>query len=573
MLRCGRSGGSINTESLSQHPGLRSTPMRSPRQRSSLGFRTLSIRVLLAFALALELGLAESPTSEGVDEEVDALVQEFRDLPKAPLCEYTPCNQVSKAWADRRRQISDRFHELGSAAVPQLARMLESSLQGSDHDLPNTILYILDVLSTGPYFSADGKQHEKNDISAALPVLILALDDPHARSRAANGIRVIGPKAAEAVPKLVALLDDANWMVRDDGCNGLRGIDPLPALRRARSDPNPGKRQFAQRAVANIETKCWGVEVSGTDAAAEIHEGSSCDAPPYRDTPAAYKAFVQPYVSFALRPAKRFLQDVCHYKFLSPRSLLPPGWSVEEVDTHGTVALAERRLAKLVKMPERWQQFERGGDSPADLFLCLQPDGSCRQIQATVSTPINSLFECQSLASFLSDGGPPSPQSPEGRFVVPGAGVWYECRSKYLGTWEPQIPYRLDQADAVWMQINASFPFYVDTSSVTLHGDIRRAWFKVASPHHSWRWDDGIKYVAEWDSMWEFRCSSKDLRILGSNWSFEDGSAQQGWVTFEWSPLQFQPGRPEDLAENYLCKLPPKPSLAPKWGWCGFACP
>ena len=39
--------------------------------------------------------------------------------------------------------------------------------------------------------------------------------------------------------------------------------------------------------------------------------------------------------------------------------------------------------------------------------------------------------------------------------------------------------------------------YYVDTSSITFHGDGRRAWFRLTFPHHSQRWDDGIKYVAE----------------------------------------------------------------------------
>jgi HEAT repeat protein len=140
--------------------------------------------------------------------------------------------------------------------------MLKGSLRGSDRDLTNTILWILSNVSS-PYISRDGRQPEKNDISAALPALILALDDPNEGSHAASIIGAIGPKATEVVPRLVAMLDDEN--VRAGACWGLKGIDPLPALRQARSDPNPDKRQFAQRAIAGIETKCsWAHDVSGT---------------------------------------------------------------------------------------------------------------------------------------------------------------------------------------------------------------------------------------------------------------------------------------------------------------------
>src|SRR6185312_12601918 len=102
-------------------------------------------------------------------------------------------------------------------------------LQGLDKDLTSTILWILGSVS-GPYTDRDGKQHEKNDISAALPAFVLALDDPNARTWAASGIGAMGPKAAEAVAKLVALLGDENLEVRASACTGLRGIDPLPAL-------------------------------------------------------------------------------------------------------------------------------------------------------------------------------------------------------------------------------------------------------------------------------------------------------------------------------------------------------
>jgi HEAT repeat protein len=214
---------------------------------------------------ALGSGPAEPLLPEEVAEEVDSLVQELRDLPgDLPARACTPCNTVSKViGAKRRREIYDGLHALGSAAVPELARMLQSSLRGSDKDLTSTVLWILSSVS-GPYTDRNGKQHEGSDISAALPTLILALDDPNARALAASAIGAIGPRAAETLPKLMALLDDNDVVVRMSACNGLRGIDPLPALRQARSDPNPDKRQSAQRTIASIETICLARDRSET---------------------------------------------------------------------------------------------------------------------------------------------------------------------------------------------------------------------------------------------------------------------------------------------------------------------
>jgi hypothetical protein len=523
-----------------------------------------------AAATAHEPGLTKSPHLKGVDKEVDALVQELRDLPgDMPPRVCTPCNTASKVGAERRREINDRFDALGSAAVPALARMLQSSLQGPDYDLRDTVFWLLGEIS-GPYTSSDGKQHEKNDISAALPVLIQALDDRVAGGQAARLLGTMGPKAAQVVPKLVAMLADVSDTVRADACGGLEDIDALPTLRQARSDPSAAKKQFAQYAVAEIEGKCF-VEPLG-------HNGSSCDAPPYGDTPAAYEAFAKPYISISLGPVIPLLQQMCYLKSHPNmnRSNIGLRFAVSDEDLNklSTVALVEQQLAKIVT-PEPCRtgqdviiggrpcpQWQKGADAPADLFLCFEPDGSCQQIPATPSTPIKTLLECQGLAQFFlsntNDRGRPSRprRYSDDRYLVPGAAAWYECRSKYLDTFEPQLAsYRLIPSDAVWVQIDSRFPLYVDTASIAFRGDRRRAWFQTRFPPHTYKFD-AEKYVATESTLWDFSCASREVRITGSNLTLEDGSTQRGGV--DWTPVEVRPGTLVDLEMQYVCKLPPK---------------
>lgn len=285
--------------------------MRTPLQLPVAGFMVESLPINLtrpfvsAILAALALVCCAPTLAKGVDKEVDALVQELRDLPgDLPVRQCTPCNEVSQVvGAKRRHEIYDQLDALGSAAVPALARMLQGSLRGSDKDLTATILWVLAKVS-GPYASRDGKQHEKNDISAALPVLILALDDPNAREPAARTIGAIGPKAAQTVPKLVTMLDDEDTGVRASACWGLKGVDPLPALRQARSDPNPDKQRFAQRAIASIETKCFWAH-DGSSALEELARTADliCKATVVTERPVSDDSF-KPIDGFEVREAE-----------------------------------------------------------------------------------------------------------------------------------------------------------------------------------------------------------------------------------------------------------------------------
>jgi hypothetical protein len=64
------------------------------------------------------------------------------------------------------------------------------------------------------------------------------------------------------------------------------------------------------------------------------------------------------------------------------------------------------------------------------VFMCFQASGMCR----AADTMYRSLAECEQQAQILSGVVKPT----RGRFESPGgAGVWYECRSKHVDTWQP----------------------------------------------------------------------------------------------------------------------------------------
>ena len=75
------------------------------------------------------------------------------------------------------------------------------------------------------------------------------------------------------------------------------------------------------------------------------------------------------------------------------------------------------------------------------LFLCIQATGTCHMFGASRVTfagvaqeiTFRSLAECQQYAQRITHlVTPPT----NGRFPAPG-GIWYECRSKHVDTWEP----------------------------------------------------------------------------------------------------------------------------------------
>jgi hypothetical protein len=67
------------------------------------------------------------------------------------------------------------------------------------------------------------------------------------------------------------------------------------------------------------------------------------------------------------------------------------------------------------------------------LFLCAQATGSCSPYPTMAPPAIyKTLEECQASAKRVVPYRPPE----DGRYIL-APGIWYECRSKHVDTWEP----------------------------------------------------------------------------------------------------------------------------------------
>jgi HEAT repeats len=193
----------------------------------------------------------------------DALVNELGNLPPyldsgvvMRLCPEPPRSCPSPPASPpelKRSRIYRQLFALGNASVLALARALTCS----DRNLRLNAEMALGELAGPPWDQNDPRP--KVDISAALPALIDALNDPDPgiRARAEEDIDAVGPNAAEAVPKLINLLADREESVRAIACISLSHIGPsasraLPALRKTLSDPSQWVRKCARLAIAKI---------------------------------------------------------------------------------------------------------------------------------------------------------------------------------------------------------------------------------------------------------------------------------------------------------------------------------
>ena len=213
----------------------------------------MSVPSLNSFVLGLifvaSSALCAEPTAQP-EISADALVQQLRGLP-TPLSgmsspTLTPVEQ-------KRHEIYEQLHDMGSECVPPLAR----ALRDPDVNMRRNVALALGVLGGGWWQFETGPA--KIPTRAALPALIEALQDrdQDVRAWSAQAIGDIGPEAAAAVPSLIRLLrKDAHSPI--SAFIALMDIGPaareaLPALKPYLSNPDADVRKMAAKAVAAIE--------------------------------------------------------------------------------------------------------------------------------------------------------------------------------------------------------------------------------------------------------------------------------------------------------------------------------
>ena len=228
---------------------------------------TLALAVLALSLLACsrqggrEAAACTRPANHG---PADALVNELRNLPPhldsgvvIRACPAPPRScppPPASASQLKRRRVYSQLFALANASVLALAQALTCS----DRNLRLNAELALGELAGPPWEQYDHYRPKMN-ISAALPALMDALNDPDPRIRAyaEEDINAVGPNAAEAVPKLIKLLTDRDESVRATACITLSHIGPaanqaLPALRKAVSDPSQWVSRCARLAIARI---------------------------------------------------------------------------------------------------------------------------------------------------------------------------------------------------------------------------------------------------------------------------------------------------------------------------------
>ena len=155
---------------------------------------------------------------------------------------------------ERKSEITRQLHQLGSEAIPALARAL------SDADVQMRRNAALVLIMLGGGYSAEATP--KLGIRGAMPALIVATQDPdtHVRAWAAHALAEMGPGAQPALPALVRLLRDAGEGPRNNASAALARVGPgageaLPVLREALRDPSADVRRCAQHAIERIQAR------------------------------------------------------------------------------------------------------------------------------------------------------------------------------------------------------------------------------------------------------------------------------------------------------------------------------
>jgi hypothetical protein len=99
----------------------------------------------------------------------------------------------------------------------------------------------------------------------------------------------------------------------------------------------------------------------------------------------------------------------------------------------------------------------------------------------------------------------------------------------------------------------------IDNDSVSISGNVRRAWFKLVMPPHSKK-GVGIydnRYVAYALMRTSFDCQQKNSMTDGLQWFYEDGTNNTtAQSASEWAPVA--PDSMADALLNFICAWNPK---------------
>jgi hypothetical protein len=113
-----------------------------------------------------------------------------------------------------------------------------------------------------------------------------------------------------------------------------------------------------------------------------------------------------------------------------------------------------------------------------------------------------------------------------------------------------------------WVSVpltNPSKVAMIDNDSVSISGNVRRAWFKLIMPPHSKK---GVgmyenRYVAYALTRTAFDCQQKNSMTDGLQWFYEDGTNNTTPQSApEWAPVA--PDSMGDALLSYICALKPK---------------